>query len=324
MTILPEVDMQDNYHELSKIAGESLSMKKTLTLVDRAAKMHNVNVLISGEEGTGKSLIAKTIHFASVRCSSPFVTISMSAFPNDLLESELFGYEKYAFEDAGIARTGKIAEAEKGTLFIENIELMPAELQYSFFQFLSSGSFVRVGGLSRQKLDVRVICSSTVDLAEEVRAKRFREDLYFRLMVMPIHLPSLKERQKDIVFLADSFLDDFCKTNSLERMELSAPAKRKMLSYSFPGNVRELKAVVELAAVLTNSRLIEDEHIFFNGQRIVSELLSEELTLKQYNERIIRHYMEKYRNVLLVAEKLDIGKSTIYNLLKKWKEDETP
>lgn len=107
-------------------------------------------------------------------------------------------------------------------------------------------------------------------------------------------------------------------------MELSAPAKRKMLSYSFPGNVRELKAVVELAAVLTNSRLIEDEHIFFNGQRIVSELLSEELTLKQYNERIIRHYMEKYRNVVLVAEKLDIGKSTIYNLLKKWKEDETP
>ncbi|HBG86485.1 MAG TPA: hypothetical protein DDW62_02950, partial [Marinilabiliaceae bacterium] len=137
--------MQDNYHELSKIAGESLSMKKTLTLVDRAAKMHNVNVLISGEEGTGKSLIAKTIHFASARCSSPFVTISMSAFPNNLLESELFGYEKYAFEDAGIARTGKIAEAEKGTLFIENIELMPAELQYSFFQFLSSGSFVRIG-----------------------------------------------------------------------------------------------------------------------------------------------------------------------------------
>ena len=316
--------MQDDYHELSKIAGESLSMKKTLALVDRAAKMHNVNVLISGEEGTGKSLIAKTIHFASARCSSPFVTISMSAFSNDLRESALFGYEKYAFEDAGIARTGKIAEAEKGTLFIENIELMPAELQYSFFQFLSSGSFVRVGGLSRQKLDVRVICSSTVDLAEEVRAKRFREDLYFRLMVMPIHLPPLKERQKDIVFLADNFLGDFCKTNSLERMELSAQAKRKLLSYSFPGNVRELKAVIELAAVLTNSRLIEDEHIFFNGQRIVSELLSEELTLKQYNERIIRHYMEKYRNVLLVAEKLDIGKSTIYNLLKKWKEDETP
>jgi DNA-binding NtrC family response regulator len=167
-------------------------------------------------------------------------------------------------------------------------------------------------------LRTRVISGSTIDLGEAVRTKQFRADLYFCLMGIPLHLPSLKERRKDLVLLAQFFLKHFYIENGIAPLELTSEALRKLLTYPFPGNVRELKAVVELAAVLTNTSMVGEEHIVFNGVSSTPDLLTEELSLKEYNEKIIRHYLEKYQNVLVVAEKLDIGKSTVYNLVKKW------
>jgi DNA-binding NtrC family response regulator len=273
-------EISERYYDFEEIVGESRAMKRALALMEKASRMANVNVLLCGEEGTGKGMISRAIHYNSERAAMPFVSFSVGAVPPGMIREELFGVED--LRDGEIPLSGKIAEAANGTLFIED---------------------------------------STVDLAEEVRARRFREDLYFRLMGIPVYLPSLRERKKDIILLAGIFLTDFCNINGMDKKELSAAANRKLLKYPYPGNVRELKAVIELAAVLTDSTVIDEEHIVFNSTASVADFFSEEMTMKQYSDKIIRHYLEKYHNdVKTVAAKLDIGKSTIYNLLKKWEE----
>jgi DNA-binding NtrC family response regulator len=311
-------EISEKYNYLHGIIGESESMKQVLSLVDKAVKMANVSVSITGEAGTGKELMAKAIHYNSLRRDKPFVIVNVGAIPYEMLEGELFGFEKGAFDGARLRHKGTIEEASDGTLYIEDVDLLDPDLQIKLLHFLQKGTVRRMGGEKDLSVNTRVISGATVDLTEAIRNKQFREDLYFRLMGIPIHLPSLKERQKDVVLLAQFFLNHFCEENGIVPLELTLGARRKLMNYPFPGNVRELKAVVELAAVLTNTPLVGEEHIVFNGANVTPDLLTEELSLKQYNEKIIRHYLDKYQNVILVAEKLDIGKSTIYNLVKKW------
>jgi DNA-binding NtrC family response regulator len=306
------------YDFLQAFIGESESMKQVLLLVDKAVKVDSVNVSISGEAGTGKKLMAKAIHYNSGRRDRPFVMVNVGAIPDELMEGELFGFEKGAFDGARLRQKGKIEEAAEGTLYIEDVDLLGPDLQVKLLQFLQNGTIRRIGGETEIPLRTRVISGSTIDLGEAVRTKQFRADLYFCLMGIPLHLPSLKERRKDLVLLAQFFLKHFYIENGIAPLELTSEALRKLLTYPFPGNVRELKAVVELAAVLTNTSMVGEEHIVFNGVSSTPDLLTEELSLKEYNEKIIRHYLEKYQNVLVVAEKLDIGKSTVYNLVKKW------
>ncbi len=314
-------EISDKYTFNNAIIGESNAIKSIFSLINKAIKVPNINVSIYGETGTGKELVAKTIHYNSDRKNKAFIAVNMGAIPKDLIESELFGHEKGAFTGAINTQKGKFEEAEGGTIFLDEIGEMDLNLQVKLLRVLQEREITRVGSSKAIKTNIRIITATNKDLSEEVQKGTFREDLYFRLLGLPIHLPPLKDRDKDCILLSHFFLKNFCKDNHLNNIKLSSGAKKKILKYQFPGNIRELKAMVELGAVLTDSDTIEEEHIIFQNNIEEFNFLSEDLTLKDYTEKIIKLYLQKYdNNVLLVAKKLSIGKSTIYNLIKKAKE----
>jgi DNA-binding NtrC family response regulator len=310
-------EISNKYEFEKSIIGSSPAMKKVFSMLEKAAQT-NITVSITGETGTGKELIAKTIHYNSKRKNKPFVAINIAAVPATLIESELFGHEKGAFTGANTRRIGKFEEAEGGTLFLDEIGELELPLQAKLLRALQEREISRVGGNQLIKLDVRIITATHRNLAEEVQKGNFREDLYYRLLGLPIHLPPLRERGHDILILARHFLDLFTKENDLAPRSLSEKAREKLLQYAYPGNIRELKSIVELAAVMCPDGTIEPEHITF-GPGIKSEaLLAKEMTLQDYTYHIIRHYLNKYNNnIMEVARKLDIGKSTIYRYLKE-------
>jgi DNA-binding NtrC family response regulator len=312
--------LEQKFDFAKSIIGQSSAIKKTFSLIEKA--IHNpINVSITGETGTGKELVAKAIHYNSERKKKPFVAVNMAAIPHDLMESELFGYEKGAFTGALVRRVGKFEEAQGGTLFLDEIAEMDLNLQSKILRVLQEREVIRIGGNEKVKLDIRLITATHKDLAQEVRQGKFREDLYYRVMGLPIPLPPLRERGNDILVLAKHFADDFAKESKKGKFTLQTDAKNKLLGYHFPGNVRELKAVMELACVMCEGKEIKAEDITFPAVKGEEAFMLTEKTLKSYTEDIILHFLQKYdQDVLLVAEKLDIGKSTIYNLLKQQKE----
>ena len=319
-----KTEITNKYEFKHAIIGDSPAIKEVFALIEKAVRVPNINVSVYGETGTGKELIAKTIHYNSPRRNQPFIAVNMGAIPRELIESELFGHEKGAFTGAITTKKGKFEEADGGTVFLDEIGEMDFNLQVKLLRVLQEREITRVGGNAVIKINTRIITATNKDLAEEARKGNFREDLYYRLLGLPIHLPPLKDRRNDTLLLGQHFLKAFSKENGLNKVELTPKAKKKLLNYNFPGNVRELKAIVELAAVLTNSNQIDEEHIMFNSTQGEIELFSQELTLKEYTEKIIKHFLKKHNNnVLKVADKLDIGKSTIYNLLKKEKDTST-
>lgn len=302
------------------IKGNSREIQKIFGLIEKAAKA-NINVSISGETGTGKELVAQAIHNASNRRNQPFVAVNMAAIPSELMESELFGYEKGAFTGAVARKIGKFEEANKGTIFLDEIGELPLTLQSKLLRVLQEREVVRIGGSEKVKLDIRIITATHKVMAEEVGKGNFREDLYYRLTGLPIHLAPLRDRGNDILLLAKTFLDEFCKVNNMNAMSLSVDAREKLANYHFPGNVRELKGTIELAAVMCNTSEIGAEDIIFNTVGTTKQLLSQEKTMEEYNREIIEYYLKKYDNqIRTVAQKLDIGKSTIYRMLKEEKD----
>lgn len=299
------------------IKGNSLQIKKVFNLIEKAIQS-NITVSITGETGTGKDLVAKAIHYNSSRANQPFVAINVSAIPKDLIESEMFGHEKGAFTGAMSRKSGKFEEAGKGTIFLDEIGEMEHHMQVKLLRVLQERELNRVGGNDLVKVNARVIIATNRDLAEEVKKGNFRQDLYFRLLGLNIHLPPLRERGNDVLLLAKFFIDEFCKENDIPKKSLSAKAQDKLLSYSFPGNVRELKAIMDLAVVMSNGDVIEDEDISLSAtQQLGGSLFEEEDTLQGYTRKIIRHFLDKYNNnVIDVAKRLDIGKSTIYRMIK--------
>ena len=257
------------------------------------------------------------IHYNSDRQKKPFVAVNVAAIPKDLLESELFGHEKGAFTGALTRRIGKFEEAANGTIFLDEIGEMDISLQAKLLRVLQEREIVHIGGNETVAVSSRIIVATHRNLLDEVQKKTFREDLYYRLMGLPIHLPPLRERDNDILLLSKSFIDAFCKENKMERKVLSPEAQAKLRKYAFPGNVRELKSVVELAVVMADGSVIEPENISINLNASINDLLSLEKSLKQYEIEIIQHFLDKYdKDVLLVAKKLDIGKSTIYRMIQ--------
>lgn len=316
-----KTELQTNYSFNKNIIGQSKPMQQIYKLLEKTVET-NITVSITGETGTGKEVIAKSIHYNSRRKKGPFIAVNMSAIPKDLLESELFGYEKGAFTGANARKRGMFELADKGTLFLDEIGEMDINLQAKVLRGLQERELVRVGGESPVKFDARIIVATHRDILEEVNEGRFREDLYYRIMGLPIHLVPLRERGNDVLLLANYFLEDFAKTNNLELLELSRGAKDKLLSYSYPGNVRELKAIIDLAAVLTNDDKIMESDIRFRSPKKSASFLNAEMTFEEYKKQIINYFLEKYDNDIgLVANKLDIGKSTIYRLLKNEKEE---
>lgn len=225
--------------------------------------------------------------------------------------------KKGAFTGALNRRIGKFEEADGGTLFLDEIGEMDVTTQAKILRALQEHEIVRVGGNVTVKFDARIIVATHRNLAEEVQKGNFREDLYYRLLGLNVQLPPLRERGNDILILAKFFVEDYCKKNKMPIITIANDASQKLLQYGFPGNIRELKAVVELACVMASDGEITADDISFNSIRPEGSFLLEELTLKEYNRRILRHFLDKYDDdVLLVADKLDIGKSTIYNMLK--------
>ena len=310
-------ELVDRYDFTKSIIGNSKPMQKVFKLIDKAIKT-NISVSITGETGCGKEVIARSIHYNSNRRKGSFVAVNVSAIPKDLLESELFGHEKGAFTGADARKLGKFELADKGTLFLDEIAELDINLQAKLLRALQEREFMRVGGTKTVKFDSRIIVATHRDLLNEVEQGNFREDLYYRLLGLPIEVPPLRDRGNDILLLIRSFLNDFCKTNNLGKMTFDKEAKKKLMSYSYPGNVRELKAIVELGAVMADDNIISENDINFNSPRRATAFLSDEYSLKEYTRKIIDHFLEKYDNdVLLVAQKLNIGKSTIYRMLKE-------
>ncbi|MEN0046068.1 MAG: sigma-54 dependent transcriptional regulator [Bacteroidota bacterium] len=307
-------------HELeTTLIGNSPPIQQILGLIRKAVR-NNITVSISGETGTGKEVVAKTIHYNSARKRKPFVAVNMSAIPKELVESELFGYEKGAFTGAQNRKKGRVELSNGGTLFLDEIGEMDLNMQAKILRVLQEREFVRVGGEKPVKFDSRIIIATHRDLKEEVNKGRFREDLYYRLLGLNVHLPPLRQRGSDIILLAKYFLKMFCKENKMPAFRLSEEAVEKMMKYQYPGNVRELKAVIELAAVISEGQVIGEDNVHFNSPRREYNFITEEMTLETYKRRIIFHYLEKYgQDINLVAKKLDIGVSTIYRILKEEK-----
>lgn len=309
-------EVREKYDFDNIIKGNSPALKRVFALMEKAAKSQ-ISVSIYGETGTGKELVAKSIHYNSTRSKKPFVAVNMAAIPKELVESELFGHEKGAFTGALNRRIGKFEEANGGTLFLDEIGELELTMQAKLLRALQEQEVVRVGSNQVVKFDARIVVATHRNLAEEVQKGNFREDLYYRLLGLNVQLPPLRERGNDILILSKFFIDDYCKKNKLPKLTLSQEASQKLLGYSFPGNIRELKAVVELACVMAIETTIEAEDITFHSLKPEGAFLLDEVPLREYTRRIIRHFLDKYDNdVLLVADKLDIGKSTIYNMLK--------
>jgi len=309
-----EIHKKYNFHKA--IIGNSPAMKKVFSLIEKAATT-NITVSISGETGTGKDVAAKAIHFNSEKKKFPFVAVNVAAIPNDLLESELFGHEKGSFTGAVARRIGKFEEAHRGTLFLDEISEMDINLQAKLLRVLQEQELTRVGSNEVIKINVRIIVATNRNLHELVKKGKFREDLYYRLLGLPIHLPPLRERGNDIILIARHFIDQFCQENNLVRKSLDVEAKQKLMLYSFPGNIRELKSIVELACVMSDSEEIDAEHIQVNTQ--ISNLFhsnADSLTLKQFTTQLIQHYLDTNDyDVLKVAQQLKIGKSTLYRMI---------
>jgi DNA-binding NtrC family response regulator len=298
------------------IIGKSEQIAKICGLIEKASKT-NITVSITGETGSGKEVVAKAIHYNSDRSKKPFVAVNVAAIPRELIESELFGHEKGAFTGAVTRRIGKFEEANSGTLFLDEIGELDINLQAKLLRVLQEREVVRVGGNEVTKINCRIIVATHKNLLEEVQNKTFREDLYYRLIGLPIHIPPLRERGNDIIILAKHFMDLFCKENNVAKKTLSPEAQQKLLVYPFPGNVRELRSVIELAIVMADGEMIEPQHLSLNSTSTLNGMMSQEKSLKQYEIDIIQHYLDKYdKDVLLVAKKLDIGKSTIYRMIQ--------
>lgn len=243
----------DEKYGFQNIIGTGRAMKRIFELVDTIAGLSST-VLIQGETGTGKELIAKAIHFNSPRKDQKLVSINCGAIPESLLESELFGHVKGAFTGAVQTRIGRFEQANGGTIFLDEIGNMPVTLQVKLLRVLQEREFERVGGNSTLKVDVRIIAATSSNLEQMVKESAFREDLYYRLNVIPINLPPLRERREDVPLLVQKFVEHFCETHKLELKTLSPQVMKALMAFDWPGNVRQLENIVERMVALTGAR----------------------------------------------------------------------
>jgi DNA-binding NtrC family response regulator len=308
--------------EFSNIIGKSKSMQEVFELIRRVARS-NSTVLVQGKSGTGKELVAKAIHYNSPRSVQPFVAINCSAITETLLESELFGHMKGSFTGAVANKKGLFEEAQGGTIFLDEIGEISAALQVKLLRVLQDHEIRRVGGNQSLKVDVRVIAATNRDLAEAVRQKEFRDDFYYRLNVVTIHLPSLKDRTEDIPLLAQHFLAKYAKEAGVSVSQISKEAMRSLMQYSWPGNIRELENVIERAITLGAEGEIRPEDLPDQLRReeggitldaIPVEMSMEEVE-KAHIERVLRHTGGQ---VSQAARLLGIDRRTIYRKMQAY------
>jgi transcriptional regulator with PAS, ATPase and Fis domain len=302
-------------------------MEEVLSLVARVAPSQST-VLIRGESGTGKGLIAKIIHYQSPRSTGPLITLNCAAIPENLLESELFGHEKGAFTGALFQHQGKFEQAQGGTLFLDEVGDLSPALQAKLLRVIQEKTFERVGGNKTIRVDVRLISATHQDLEGAIQEGKFRQDLYFRLNVVSLFLPSLRERRDDIPLLIDHFLSKFGRENNKDHLEVSKEARELLLRYPYPGNVRELENLVERAVVLCRGHLITSRDLPFHlkegeGESTAISLLSQ-LTLPQQldemEKQLIREALKENSGIQTrAAEKLGISERVLRYKIQKYR-----
>lgn len=303
-------------YRFENIIAKSPRMQQVIEVIKVVAKS-NATVLITGETGTGKELVARAIHSQSYRCGKPFIAVSCAALPETLLESELFGHEKGAFTGAYAQKKGKFEIASRGTLFLDEIGEMSTNIQVHLLRVLEEKEFTRVGGNEPIKVDVRVISATNRATKEAIAEGRFREDLYYRLNVVNVELPPLRERKEDIPLLAQHFLKEFALENNKEVSGFSSEATDFLLRYDWPGNVRELENAIERAVILAQKPLIELDDL--PQQTLVAPSISAEKNLRQVEKNHILNVLAQTKgNYTEAARVLGISRMTLYNKAKAY------
>jgi two-component system response regulator AtoC len=302
--------------EFDQIVGRSRPMQELFDILSRVAPTDST-VLITGESGTGKELVARAIHGHSPRCYCPFIVVSCGALPEPLLESELFGHEKGAFTGAEQSRKGRIEMAHGGTLFLDEIGEISPKTQVDLLRVLQEKKIQRLGGDKEISVDVRFIAATNRDLLVAIKEQRFREDLYYRLNVITIHLPPLRDRSEDIPLLVDHFVRKLCLEMNREPVQIAPQAMKLFMDYSWPGNVRELENVIERALVIGSGKMLVPEDLPFGAGRALERELPE--SLREMERLHIRRILEKAGwNVSQTARRLEIDRQTLYNKIEKY------
>ena len=301
-----------------QMVGISEPIKKIFALIDDIAKT-NASVLITGESGTGKELVARAIHNKSNRKEASFIKINCAAIPENLIESELFGYEKGAFTDAKTLKKGKLELADKGTLFLDEIGDLGISAQAKLLRFLQEGDFERLGGTGTIKVDVRIIAATNKNLKEEINKHKFREDLYYRLNVININVPPLRERTEDIPYIADYFLEIYCEENGVSKKILTSEAIDFLKNEPWKGNIRELENLIERVSILVKSNEIKPKDLLpmtSETKSISASSTLKEATDEFQKEYILRVLAENNWNKAKTAEKLNIERPHLYRKMK--------
>jgi DNA-binding NtrC family response regulator len=308
---LKEVFLLQNVENL---VGSSDAMRKVMKEIESVAQS-NASVIITGESGTGKELVARAIHSNSSRRFFPMVCVHCGALTESLLESELFGHEKGAFTGAVFNRKGRFEMADSGTIFLDEIATISPKMQVELLRVLETKSFVRVGGNKEITSDFRVICASNRDLKSMVEKGLFREDLYYRLNVVNIHIPPLRERAEDIPQLVDHFIGKYCTSMNKPRITIDPGAMKMLSTFSFPGNIRELENMIERAIVVGNGRKITTRDLPMEKETINSSVES----LDELEKNHIRNILNKYSwNISASAKALKVDRVTLYNKINKY------
>ena len=310
---------------LQQLIGESPAFHSEISKIPVVAKS-DITVMITGETGTGKEMVARAVHYLSSRAGKPFVPINCGAIPVELMENELFGHERGAFTGASGSRNGLIQEAEQGTLFFDEVNCLPLQAQVKLLRFLQSREYRPLGSTKVMTGDVRIIAASNADLETVVEAGTLRQDLYYRLNVVPIVLPPLRARSSDIIILARHFLAQYARKLNSPAIDFSPEAERKLLLYAWPGNVRELEHVIERVAVLCTERIIQDYHIVLPHEKEQPARLSfQEMkaqVVSRFESDYIRNLLTAYRgNITKAAQAAQKERRTFWELMRKHKID---
>jgi two-component system, NtrC family, response regulator AtoC len=304
-----------------QLIGESPAIQRTLKMARKVAESEVSSVLLQGESGTGKDLVAKAIHYSSARADARFVAINCAAIPANLIESELFGYEKGAFTDAKARKEGLFEQAEGGTLFLDEIGELELSLQAKLLRVLEEGAFRRVGGLRDVPLDARVIAASNRDLKAESEENRFRLDLYYRLSVVQINIPPLRERGKDVLLLANYYINFFNERLRRKIKGLSPEVVKAFLAYGFPGNVRELRNIIERVLIFEEGDTVTMDYLtsdFVTGSQARFKLPPEGISLEEVETSFVKQALERSSgHQTRAAELLGISRDQLRYRLKK-------
>jgi DNA-binding NtrC family response regulator len=310
----------ERHYDFSHIIGESPEIKKIINEVKKIASAKS-NVLLLGETGTGKELIARAIHYSSPRAERPFIPINCSAIPENLLESELFGHVRGAFTGAVTSKKGLFEEANGGTVFLDEIGDLSPSLQAKLLRVLEDQEIRPIGSNQSTKVDIRFISATNKDLAGLVKEGRFREDLYYRINVITIHLPALRERGNDVELLARFFMQKYSKEHGRDVNKIDNEALKLLKSYHWPGNIRELQNIIERAVLISEDGVIRKEHLpeglFDKKASFFEEALQRRLSIEDYTKAFILTYQNQYTEQQL-ADMLGITRKSLWEKRKRW------